>query len=120
MHSTVAKAFLIFLAGLLALPFVSWAETAVIIDKQNEYNGCTVEVIYDEKDMIREGIEWSRSLHYFDYDWELRKAIDFYPDRGEKTGIHRAKRVILFDPAGKEQSVIYYDRRGNVIEQVDF
>jgi hypothetical protein len=111
---------MILLAGLLALPLVSWAETAVIIDKQNEYNGCTVEVTYDEKDMIREGIEWSRSLHYFDYDWELRKAIDFYPDQAETPGKNRAKRVILFDPAGNEQSVTYYDRRGNVIEQVDF
>lgn len=115
--SSMRKTFLILLAGLLSFPPASRAETAVIVDKQNEYNGCTVEVTYDEKEMARERIEWNRSLHYFDYHWELRKAVDFYPDNDSRK---RAKRVILFDPTGREQSATYYDRGGEVIEQIAF
>jgi len=106
--------------GILLLSTVLWAETAVIIDKQNEYNGCTVEVAYDKEDMVRERIDWVRSLHYFDYNWELRKAIDFYPDENGRTDKDKAKRMILFDATGKEKSVTYYNMQGEAIEQVHF
>jgi hypothetical protein len=108
------------LGAILLLSPSLWAEQAEIIDKQNEYNGCTVEVVYDQTDLARERIDWVRSLHFFDYDWELRKAIDFYPNHKNQTDKTKARRIILFDAAGKEKCVTYYNADGQVIETITF
>ena len=96
------------------------ADTSVIIDKQNEYNGCTVEVLYEKKDMLRYNINWVRSLHYFDHRWELRQSVDFYSEGEQIKNLGTAKRVLFFDENGKEERMLIYNKKDEMIEEIKF